>query len=132
MLVTAPSNHAADLLTSRLYAAWPNELPPLPHGSPGGATCREPSSVLRINSLSRNPKDVEFIEVQRLCQYGAARNFELPKTLEKLCSYRVIITTCVASSMLQSMGVPPGHFTQIMIDEAGEEADGRKKTHRRP
>ena len=113
ILAAAPSNHAADLLIERLSRGWPVDLlGPLPSGRPHGLTCGADSPILRVNSLGRSPKDVDFEECQRFCHFGKAHNFELPP-LQKLLQYRVLVSTCVASDLLVSMGVPAGHFDAV-------------------
>lgn len=34
--------------------------------------------------------------------------------------HRIIIATCAVVGSLYTMGFPPGHFTHIVIDEAGQ------------
>ncbi|KAK3260161.1 hypothetical protein CYMTET_30867, partial [Cymbomonas tetramitiformis] len=44
---------------------------------------------------------------------------QVPK-LAQLKSYRLLVTTCTTSGLLSTMGLEPGHFTHVLIDEAGE------------
>jgi helicase MOV-10 len=40
--------------------------------------------------------------------------------MAKLKSFRVVVATCVASSMLSGVGMPRGHYSHIFTDEAGQ------------
>lgn len=37
-----------------------------------------------------------------------------------LCQHRVIISTCTTLGNFHQMDIPPGHFTHVLIDEAGQ------------
>ena len=39
---------------------------------------------------------------------------------EKLCSFRVVVSTCSEAGTLQDLDVPVGHFSHIVIDEAAQ------------
>lgn len=39
---------------------------------------------------------------------------------DALGRHRITVATCVASGILMEMSFPKGHFTHIMIDEAGQ------------
>ncbi|GAA6038812.1 hypothetical protein JCM8097_002907 [Rhodosporidiobolus ruineniae] len=97
LLLTAPSNAAADLLCQRL------EL--------------EPDLVLRLNAPSREPRDVSG-HVKPYCfeQNGA---FGCPP-LAELKKFRVIVSTCISASILAGVGLARGHFSVIVVDEAGQ------------
>lgn len=41
-------------------------------------------------------------------------------TLTILCQHRMIIGTCSALGILYNMGCKPGHFTHVIVDEAGQ------------
>jgi helicase MOV-10 len=51
--------------------------------------------------------------------YSHDNHFSVPG-LEKLGAYRVIVSTCISASMLFGVGIPPGHYTHIFVDEAGQ------------
>ncbi|KAH6909395.1 P-loop containing nucleoside triphosphate hydrolase protein [Coprinopsis sp. MPI-PUGE-AT-0042] len=46
-------------------------------------------------------------------------NFSVPP-MAKMKSFRVIVSTCVAASMVSGIGMPRGHFSHIFIDEGGQ------------
>lgn len=99
ILACAPSNSAADLIASRLTDLAPYEL-------------------FRAYASSRS-KDEVPLELYKYIHRNRDGHFSVP-SMNKLCAFRVIVTTCVSSSMLLGVGMPSGHFTHIFIDEAGQ------------
>lgn len=57
--------------------------------------------------------------------------FAVPE-LAKLASYRVIVSTCGSSSFAHGVGLPPGHFSHIFVDEAGQATEAEVMTAVRP
>ncbi|KAF9494839.1 P-loop containing nucleoside triphosphate hydrolase protein [Pleurotus eryngii] len=47
------------------------------------------------------------------------QHFSVPP-IPILKKFRVVITTCVSASVVQGVGIPPGHYSHIFIDEAGQ------------
>jgi helicase MOV-10 len=45
--------------------------------------------------------------------------FSVP-LMARMKSFRVVVSTCVAASMVSGIGMPRGHFSHIFIDEAGQ------------
>jgi helicase MOV-10 len=43
--------------------------------------------------------------------------------LNKMASFRVIVTTCLSGCVPPGIGLPRGHFTHIFIDEAGQASE---------
>jgi helicase MOV-10 len=39
---------------------------------------------------------------------------------ERLLAFRVVVSTCSSAGMLQVLNIPVGHFSHIVIDEAGQ------------
>lgn len=35
-------------------------------------------------------------------------------------AFRVVVTTCVSASVISGIGIPRGHYSHIIIDEAGQ------------
>jgi superfamily I DNA and/or RNA helicase len=100
ILACAPSNSAADLIASRLVSAGLR--------ADGLFRMCAPS-----RSLSQLPNELlPYV-------YTHANHFSVPG-LTKLRSYRIIVSTCVSASMLFGVGVPPGHYTHVFVDEAGQ------------
>ncbi|GAA6038806.1 hypothetical protein JCM8097_002902 [Rhodosporidiobolus ruineniae] len=97
LLLSAPSNAAADILCERL------RLPA--------------SHVLRLNAPSRPMLDVPKAVRPFCCEMNGT--FACPP-LEKLKTYRVVVTTCISASILGGVGLKPGHFSHIFVDEAGQ------------
>ncbi|GAA5915361.1 hypothetical protein JCM6882_000232 [Rhodosporidiobolus microsporus] len=99
LLLTAPSNSAADLLCARL------------------APSIDPSSMLRLNAPTRSMLDVDAA-VRPYC-------FEVNGTwgcppLAQLRRYRIVVSTCISASILGGVGLQKGHFSHIFVDEAGQ------------
>jgi len=40
--------------------------------------------------------------------------------LDKLLTFRVVVATCVSGGVPFGLGIKPGHFSHIFIDEAGQ------------
>ena len=45
--------------------------------------------------------------------------FSVPM-MGSLKNFKVIVSTCVSDSVFAGIGMAPGHFTHIFIDEAGQ------------
>ncbi|GAA5996828.1 hypothetical protein JCM5350_003553 [Sporobolomyces pararoseus] len=97
ILLTAPSNSAADLLCSRLDL--PKEI------------------VFRLNAPSRMIEDVSPAILEH--SFVEDGSFSCPE-LGKLSNFRVIVSTCISASILRGVGLVEGHFSHIFIDEAGQ------------
>lgn len=98
ILACAPSNSAADLIASRLMMLGTN-------------------SLFRFYAPSR-PKNAVSHELEPFT-FTKQGHFSVP-ILARVRQFKVIITTCVSSSVFFGIGIPRGHFTHIFIDEAGQ------------
>lgn len=102
VLVCAPSNNAADLLAHRL------------------AEKLTPRQLLRLNAMLRNYKTLEPASLIDFCYREPDSNsFTIPPR-HILESYKVVVCTCITSGYIYSMGVEKGHYSYIIVDEAGE------------
>ncbi|KAF5322682.1 hypothetical protein D9619_001136 [Psilocybe cf. subviscida] len=100
ILACAPSNSAADLITSRLR----NTL--------------QPEHLFRFYAASRFKNQVP----DELLPYTYSpddQHFSIPGMF-RLRRYRVVVATCVSGSFAFNIGLERGHFTHIFIDEAGQ------------
>ncbi|GAA5889228.1 hypothetical protein JCM8208_007808 [Rhodotorula glutinis] len=101
ILITAPSNAAADLFCVKLGL--------------------DASVLLRLNAPSRTissvPADVLVHSLTGHGEFGEA--FDVPSAV-KIETYRVVVTTCMSAFMLVDRGLDKGHFSHIIVDEAGQ------------
>ncbi|KAG8993202.1 hypothetical protein FRB90_000746 [Tulasnella sp. 427] len=102
ILVCAPSNNAADIITDRLRMHL------------------HPTHLFRLNAPSRAKDLPRGLESYSLRHDDGS--FRTPP-LHSLILYRVIISTCASSSLLHGVGVPDDHFTHIFVDEAGQASE---------
>ncbi|KAA1476103.1 P-loop containing nucleoside triphosphate hydrolase protein [Dentipellis sp. KUC8613] len=98
ILACAPSNSAADLIASRLSSLGTDQL-------------------FRFYASSRFVRTVP-VELLPFTHINANGHFS-HHSLEKMCTYRVLVTTCVSASVAYGIGMPRGHFSHIFVDEAG-------------
>ncbi|KAG8096036.1 hypothetical protein GUJ93_ZPchr0013g37662 [Zizania palustris] len=105
ILICAASNCAADHVLAKLLEA---------------SDLIRPSDIFRLNATSRQYQDVDpdFI---RFC-FFQDMVFQCPP-MRALMQYKIVISTYMSSSMLQSEGIRPGHFTHIFLDEAGQASE---------
>ncbi|KAH7327647.1 AAA domain-containing protein [Rhizoctonia solani] len=96
-------NSASDLIAQRLIDV--REL--------------ETTELFRLNALWR-PRITLPLELVDYSMMGPSGNTFRAPTLEQLKSYRVIVTTCSTAALMYGLGIDPGTFTHIFIDEAGQ------------
>lgn len=101
ILMAAPSNAAADQLALRLLQAGLK------------------ASLFRLCAPTRAPITLTPGLEKVVCRNGRDGPFCTPG-LEVLKRYRVVISTCLSAGVLAGVGVPAGHYTHVMIDEAGQ------------
>ncbi|XP_034487234.1 probable RNA helicase armi isoform X2 [Drosophila innubila] len=118
LLIGTPSNSSADLLTKRII-----DSKVLPQGD-----------FVRLVSLNHVEKDLIPEEIKTYCatnDYGIANTckdnmivtdsgLKLRCQSKFLCLHRVIISTCSTLGNFHQMDIPRGHFTHVLIDEAGQ------------
>ena len=93
ILACTPSNASADLLVDRLANA-------------GLST----DQLLRLNARSREMKSIpENIQAFSTSPKGG-----------KLKAFRVVVCTCSSAGLLLTQKIRVGHFSHILIDEAGQ------------
>ncbi|KAG9018818.1 hypothetical protein FRB90_009288 [Tulasnella sp. 427] len=112
ILACAPSNSAADNIATRLKNVGR-------------------SNLLRLNATSREYETLEPPELKQFhSDFGltgmdpelGVMRFHYP-TLEAVKKFKIVVTTCVTAGVPAGLGVNPGHFDWIFIDEAGQAAE---------
>ncbi|KAG8937062.1 hypothetical protein FRC00_007237 [Tulasnella sp. 408] len=112
ILACAPSNSAADNIATRLKNMGR-------------------SNLLRMNATTREyetlqPPDLKQFHTEYGLIYpdpeGDGMRFHYPD-LQTFLKYKVVVSTCVTAGVPSGLGVKPGHFDWIFIDEAGQAAE---------
>ncbi|KAM9634009.1 RNA helicase Mov10l1-like [Morphnus guianensis] len=95
ILVCAPSNAATDLICLRLHQS--NLL--------------KPGAMVRVNASFRSAEQIDDM-VKPYCKDG--------DDIRKALWFRIIITTCSSAGMFYQTATRLGHFTHVILDEAGQ------------
>ncbi|XP_072174451.1 RNA helicase Mov10l1-like [Diadema setosum] len=95
LLVCTPSNSAADLLTERLHLSGRVKI----------------VDMIRLNSFRRVEENIPP-SIHQYCTVG--------DELQALAHRRIIISTCATAGQFYSLGLKAGHFTHVLVDEAGQ------------
>ncbi|NWH74970.1 M10L1 helicase, partial [Piaya cayana] len=95
ILVCAPSNAATDMICLRLHQS--NLL--------------KPGAMVRVNATLRSAEHIDDM-VKPYCRDG--------EDIRKALWFRIIITTCSSAGMFYRPDVRLGHFTHVILDEAGQ------------
>ncbi|XP_031470723.1 RNA helicase Mov10l1 isoform X1 [Phasianus colchicus] len=98
ILVCAPSNAATDLICLRLHQS--NLL--------------KPGAMVRVNATCRSAEQIDDM-VKPYCKDG--------DDIWKAVWFRIIITTCSSAGMFYQTGTRLGHFTHVILDEAGQASE---------
>ena len=101
ILACAPSNSAADLIASRLRLASLSK-----------------QDLFRFYAPSRRKEQVPA-DLIDYTSFGSNGEFSCPPAAV-LKRYRVIVSTCVSAAFAYGIGMPRGHFSHIIVDEAGQ------------
>ncbi|KAM9292469.1 RNA helicase Mov10l1 [Morus bassanus] len=98
ILVCAPSNAATDLICLRLHQS--NLL--------------KPGTMVRVNASFRTAEQMDDM-VKPYCKDG--------DDVRKALWFRIIITTCSSAGMFYQAKIRLGHFTHVILDEAGQASE---------
>ncbi|NXF85693.1 M10L1 helicase, partial [Eubucco bourcierii] len=98
ILVCAPSNAATDLICLRLHES--NML--------------KPGAMVRVNANFRSTEHIDDI-VKPYCKDG--------EDIQKALWFRIIIVTCSSAGMFYQTRIRLGHFTHVILDEAGQASE---------
>ncbi|KAM6290363.1 RNA helicase Mov10l1 [Porphyrio hochstetteri] len=98
ILVCAPSNAATDLICLRLHQS--NLL--------------KPGAMVRVNATFRSTEHIDDL-VKPYCIDG--------DDIRRALWFRIVITTCSSAGMFYQAAVRLGHFTHVILDEAGQASE---------
>ena len=101
VLVTAPSNAAADLLLEKL------------------STSLSKTDMLRFMAFNRNPREVSSVNKSFTYSYDDGEGVFVQPPLEDLLKVKVVVATCCMAAKLFNLGLPRKHWDAIFIDECG-------------
>lgn len=118
MIIAAPSNSAANWITKLLI-----ESRQLEDG--------EFTRIVSQNSIEREQIPPELHKHCMTCDIAAARSrpneykksesgIQLQQNSQAISLHRILISTCSTFGSLLYMSFAPGHFTHVIIDEAGQ------------
>ncbi|XP_029175331.1 probable RNA helicase armi [Nylanderia fulva] len=117
LLVATPSNSSANLITERLLDS--NIL------KPGDLVRLIAQHCLNDDIIPE--KLLPYCATAELAAEGSVNRFchrenqpKLNCTMSILGRHRITIGTCAALGILHNMGFPRGHFSHILVDEAGQ------------
>ncbi|XP_072096397.1 3'-5' exoribonuclease HELZ2 [Mobula birostris] len=103
LLLCTETNSAADLYVKDYFHQYASEFP---EGRP-----------LRLKYVKKDPIHTDPITI-KYCLLSN-NSFAAPDKCI-LESYRIVITTCMEAKLFSELGLPPGFFTHILIDEAAQ------------
>nr|XP_026646168.1 RNA helicase Mov10l1 isoform X1 [Zonotrichia albicollis] len=98
ILVCAPSNAATDLICLRLHQS--NLL--------------KPGTMVRVNAAFRSAEQIDDM-VKPYCKDG--------DDIQKALWSRIVITTCSSAGLFYQTDTRLGHFTHVILDEAGQASE---------
>ncbi|NXN33871.1 M10L1 helicase, partial [Nycticryphes semicollaris] len=98
ILVCAPSNAATDLICLRLHQS----------------SLLKPGAMVRVNASFRSLEQIDDM-VRPYCKDG--------DDIRKASWFRIIITTCSSAGMFYQTEIRLGHFTHVILDEAGQASE---------
>uniref|UniRef100_UPI003AABEA36 putative helicase mov-10-B.1 n=1 Tax=Centroberyx gerrardi TaxID=166262 RepID=UPI003AABEA36 len=102
ILACAPSNSAADVLCEKIVDG------------------REQHKVFRFYARSHSVRQIPP-KLQGCC--NLEKGILVVPSKEELMEYKIMVTTLLTASRLVTGGIPPGHYTHIFVDEAGQAAE---------
>ncbi|KAG7595936.1 P-loop containing nucleoside triphosphate hydrolase [Arabidopsis suecica] len=106
VLVCAPSNSAADHILEKLLCLE-------------GVRIKD-NEIFRLNAATRSYEEIKP-EIIRFCFFDELI-FKCPP-LKALTRYKLVVSTYMSASLLNAEGVNRGHFTHILLDEAGQASE---------
>ncbi|XP_039244695.1 RNA helicase Mov10l1 isoform X3 [Pipra filicauda] len=98
ILVCAPSNAATDLICLRLHQS----------------SLLKPGAMVRVNAAFRSAEQIDDM-VKPYCKDG--------DDIQKALWSRIVITTCSSAGLFYQTDTRLGHFTHVILDEAGQASE---------
>ncbi|KAL3270884.1 hypothetical protein HHI36_021399 [Cryptolaemus montrouzieri] len=116
LLVTAPSNSAADLIALRLIETGVLKPGDLVRYVSFSYVSSVPEALAPFSTTGDLSIEGTNTRAPRILQNGLT----LGSTVSVLGRHRITVSTCSSAGALYAMGFPKGHFSHILIDEAGQ------------
>ncbi|XP_044207560.1 putative helicase mov-10-B.1 isoform X1 [Thunnus albacares] len=105
ILACAPSNSATDHLCEKILS--------------GNIGKRKLYRLYALNCSVRNIPQI----IKHNCNLNKKTKTLMMPPKEELMKYNIMVTTLLTAARLVTGGVPPGHYTYIFVDEAGQAAE---------
>ncbi|XP_063245022.1 probable RNA helicase armi isoform X2 [Bacillus rossius redtenbacheri] len=120
LLIATPSNSSANLIAERLLDS--NYLRPGDLIRLVGYHCLVDGTLPERLIPFSTSADISYYDEKSLPrQFGTLENeLKLSSNARTVGRHRVTVSTCVTLGQLRTMGFKPGHFTHILVDEAGQ------------
>lgn len=100
VLVATASHAAANVVLDRLKPSFGNK------------------EMFRLVSTAKPLNEIPMSMMQ-YCRISQENLFEIP-TATDLHAFKIIVSTCVDSGLLRTIGMPDQHFTHVFIDESAQ------------
>ncbi|TKS77630.1 putative helicase mov-10-B.2 [Collichthys lucidus] len=105
ILVCAPTNSATDHLFEKLLEKFKNKF--------------EEYQAYRLYALSVSLTNIPQ-KIEWKCNLNHEKQTFLIPPKRELMKYKIMVTTLFTAGRLVSGGIPPGHYSYIFVDEAGQ------------
>ncbi|GLH13077.1 Probable RNA helicase armi [Gryllus bimaculatus] len=118
IIVATPSNSSANLIAERLLES--NLLQPGDLVRLVGYHCIEEGTLPQCLLNFATTGDIRIARGEASLPTPVCENLKTSSNASTLGRHRITVGTCIALGQLYTMGFPRGHFTHVLVDEAGQ------------